>query len=95
MLLYVQSSTPDDGWKDRLTHVECYSKINKYEKLVHLVGFAIEIYYDALTYERQICKMSYYCKFLLMIEIISQHLLLPLFFISSLHLHRILVSHNS
>jgi hypothetical protein len=24
-------------------HQECYSKINKFEKLVHLVGFTIEI----------------------------------------------------
>lgn len=30
-----------------------------------------------------------------MVEIVSQHLLLPLFFISSLHLRIILVSHNS
>ena len=27
ILLYVQSWTPDDGWKDRLKHVECHSKI--------------------------------------------------------------------
>jgi hypothetical protein len=27
LLLYVQSWTPDDGWKDHLKHVECYSKI--------------------------------------------------------------------
>jgi hypothetical protein len=27
LLLYVQSWTPDDGGKDRLKHVECYSKI--------------------------------------------------------------------
>jgi hypothetical protein len=27
LLLYVQSWTPDDGWRDRLKHVECYSKI--------------------------------------------------------------------
>ena len=54
LLLYVQSWTPDDGRKDRPKHVECYSKINKFEKRVHLVGFTIEIYYDARTYERQI-----------------------------------------
>jgi hypothetical protein len=28
-------------------------KYNKFEKLLHLVGFAIEIYYDARSYERQ------------------------------------------
>jgi len=27
LLLYVQSSTPDDGRKDRPKHVECHSKI--------------------------------------------------------------------
>ena len=42
-LLYVQSCTPDDGRKDRPKHVECYSKINKFDTLVHLVGFTIEI----------------------------------------------------
>ena len=26
LLQYVQSLVPDDGWKDRLKHVECYSK---------------------------------------------------------------------
>jgi hypothetical protein len=39
LLLYVQSWTPDDGRKFRPKHAECYSKINKFEKLVHLVGF--------------------------------------------------------
>ena len=53
LLLYVQSLTPDDGRKDRPKHVECHSKINKFEKLVHLLGFTIGIYYDARTYERQ------------------------------------------
>ena len=27
LLLYVGSSNPDDGWKDRPKHVECHSKI--------------------------------------------------------------------
>ena len=40
LMLYVQSWTPDDGLKDRPKHVEWYS-INS--KIVHLVGFAIEI----------------------------------------------------
>jgi len=52
-LLYVQSSTPDDRRKDRPKQVECYSKINKFEKLVHLVGITIDTYYDAQTYECQ------------------------------------------
>jgi len=33
-------------------HVEFYSK-NKFEKLVHLVGFIIRIYHDARSPERQ------------------------------------------
>jgi hypothetical protein len=43
LLLYVQSWTPDDGRKDRPKHVQCYAKINKFEKLVHLVGFTVGI----------------------------------------------------
>jgi len=27
LMLYVQSYTPDDGLRDHLKHVECYSKI--------------------------------------------------------------------
>ena len=48
------SQTPDVGRKDRPKHVECYYKIDKIEKLVHLVGFAIEIYHDTRSYKRQI-----------------------------------------
>ena len=33
-------------------HVEFYSE-NKFEKLVHLVGFIIGIYHDARSHERQ------------------------------------------
>ena len=53
---YVQSWNRDDGRKDRPKHLECYCKVklNKFETLVHVVGFAIEIYYDARPYERQI-----------------------------------------
>jgi hypothetical protein len=36
-------------------HVDFYSK-NKFEKLVHLVGFIIRIYHDARSPERQIRK---------------------------------------
>jgi len=39
-LLCVQWKTPDDGQRNCLKHVEFYSK-NKFEKLVHLVGFII------------------------------------------------------
>ena len=27
LLLYVQSRTPDDGWKDRPKHVQCHFEI--------------------------------------------------------------------
>ena len=51
-LLCVQWKTPDDGQRNCLKHVEFYSK-NKFEKLVHLVGFFIRIYHDARSPERQ------------------------------------------
>jgi hypothetical protein len=43
LLLCIQYLTPDDGQKTCPKHVEFYSK-NKFEKLVHLVGFIIRIY---------------------------------------------------
>ena len=51
-LLCVQWKTPDDGQKNCPKHVEFYSK-NKFENLVHLVGFVIRIYHDARSPERQ------------------------------------------
>jgi len=45
--------TPDDGQRNCPKHVEFYSK-NKFEKLIHLVGFIIRIYHDALSPGRQI-----------------------------------------
>ena len=42
-----------DGQKNCPKHVEFYSK-NKFEKLVHLVGFIITIYHDTRSSERQI-----------------------------------------
>jgi len=54
LMLYVQSLTPDDERRDRLKHVECCSKIKWIWDIVHLVGFTIEIYYDAQSYKRQI-----------------------------------------
>ena len=44
--------TPDDGQRNCPKHVEFYSK-NKFEKLVHLVGFIIRIYHDARSPERE------------------------------------------
>jgi len=52
LMLYVQSWTPDDGRKDRPKYVEWYS-INS--KIVHFVGFTIEIYHDTRSHERQNC----------------------------------------
>ena len=45
--------TPDDGQRNCPKHVEFYSK-NKFEKLVHLLGFIIRIFHDARSTERQI-----------------------------------------
>ena len=45
--------TPDDGQRNCPKHVEFYSK-NKFEKLVHIVGFIIRIYRDARSPECQI-----------------------------------------
>ena len=53
LLLYVQSWTADDGRKDRPKNVECHCKINKFDSLAHLVGFSIEMHYDARPCERQ------------------------------------------
>ena len=53
-LLCVQWKTPDDGQRNCPKHVEFYS-INKFEKLVHLVGFIIRIYHDGHSSERQKC----------------------------------------
>jgi len=52
-LLCVQWKTPDDRQRICPKHVEFYSN-NKFEKLVHLVGFIIRIYHDARSPERQI-----------------------------------------
>ena len=43
----------NDGKRNCPKHVEFYSK-NKFEKLVHLVGFIIRIYHDARSPERQV-----------------------------------------
>ena len=49
--------TPVDGERNCPKHVEFYSK-NKFEKLVHLVGFVIRIYHDARSHERHISKIN-------------------------------------
>jgi len=52
-LLFVQWKTHDDGHRNCPKHVGLYSK-NKFEELVHLVGFIIRIYHDAQSPERYI-----------------------------------------
>jgi len=59
-LLFVRWKTPDDGQRNCPQHVEFYSK-NKFEKLVHLVGFIIRIYHDAWSPERQTEKTFFFC----------------------------------
>ena len=49
--------TPDDGQRNCPKHVEFHSK-NKFEKLVHLVGFIIRICHDAQS--RELKKKSYF-----------------------------------
>jgi len=58
-LLCVQWKTPDDGHRNCPKHVEFYPK-NKFEKLVHLVGFIIWIYHDARSPESQIPVQSFF-----------------------------------
>ena len=53
LLLCLQYQTPDDGQRNCPKHVEVYSK-NKFEKLVHLIGFIVSIYHDAGSSECQI-----------------------------------------
>jgi len=48
----VYSKNSYDGQRNCSKHVEFYSK-NKFEKLVHLVGFNIRIYHDARAPEPQ------------------------------------------
>jgi hypothetical protein len=45
--------SPDGGLRNCPKHVEFHAK-NRFEKLVHLVGFFIRIYHDARPHERQI-----------------------------------------
>jgi len=50
--------TPDDGQRNCPKHVEFYSK-NKFEKLVHRIGFIIRIYHNARSPERHILHVSF------------------------------------
>jgi len=55
LVLCVQHYTPDDGQGKCPKHAEFYSK-NKFQKIVHLVGFIIRIYHDARSSE---CQMGW------------------------------------
>jgi len=48
----ILKKTPGDGQRKCPKLVKFYSK-NKFEKLVHAVGFVIRIYHDARSPERQ------------------------------------------
>ena len=52
-MTYTIAVFPDDGQRNWPKHVESYSK-NKYEKLVHLVGFITRIYHDARSPDRYV-----------------------------------------
>jgi len=48
--IYVQFWAPDDGWKNRVKHVERLTEINKLRNIILLVVFC-EYISDAWTYE--------------------------------------------
>jgi hypothetical protein len=62
LLLCIQYRTPDDGQKTCPKHVEFYSK-NKFEKLVHLVGFIIRIYHETRSSECQVTRAVSWIKY--------------------------------
>ena len=51
--VYSKKKLPDDVQRNCPKYIEFYSK-NKFEKLVHLVGFITRIYHEARSPERQI-----------------------------------------
>ena len=59
VLLCVQCWTPDDGQRNCPKQVEFYSK-NKYEKLVHLVGFIKRISENSLITGRFSVRVSFH-----------------------------------
>ena len=56
-MVCVQWKAPDAGQKNSPKHVQFYSK-NKFETLVHPVGFIIRIYHNARSPEHQISYWS-------------------------------------
>jgi len=66
-LLCVQWKTPDDGQRNCLKHVDFHSK-NKFEKLMHLVGFIVRKLMKIIArlpscYLLQKCSFNIRCKF--------------------------------
>ena len=61
-------------WTEELSdHVEFYSK-NKFEKLLHLVGFVIRIYHDARSPEcHSVWLLFYECRCIVYIIMYSLH----------------------
>jgi len=55
-LLCVQWKTPDDGQRNCPKHVEFHSK-NKFEKLVHLVGFIVREYFTLSADDTVFCNI--------------------------------------
>ena len=50
MAVFTLKKTPDDGQRNCPKHVEFYSK-NKFEILVHLVGFIIRILVSSYSFK--------------------------------------------
>jgi len=84
-LLCVQWKTPDEGQRNCPKHVKFYSK-NKFEKLVHLVGFITRIYHDVRLPERQ-SRDTVTLLLLLVTTIPSGSILKSLHFTQTLYLH--------
>jgi hypothetical protein len=59
-LLCVQWKAPDYGQRNCLKHVAFHSK-NKFEKLVHLVGFIVRIYHDARARTHARTRQKLHC----------------------------------
>jgi hypothetical protein len=57
-VLCVHRKTPDDGQRNCLKHAEFYSK-NKFEKLVHLVGFIIR----KISTKSDMCIYTYFSQY--------------------------------
>ena len=55
---HTEKKTPDDGQRNCPKHVEFYSK-NKFEKLVHLVGFIIRIFGRNEEFQNDIAGDAY------------------------------------